>query len=446
MALTLSPPQMQSLIERTDPAILQDRRLLQLFFTHPLPRAPEYLAAILRHLGVHVNFLYYDPLRILLTGIRDVLRQVKRPNSSRCPTKISNELVESTSYLQSLTPRSFEQALLLPTLQEEVVAHWTQEGRALVRPPELSSTGTLREDGLLLSVPELETFLTNSRQFLDVLLEFGLNQEQLHYLQPVEQGEYLAPLLELFQFALTPRIRRFAIDYAFQLVPLGVDLYHDLFFQTLHNLLRIGAVKTLTSTEGYGRNFDQITDLLTFWLRAGFDINYQYAKPLVFAEEYGVPAHESEDEIQLQTVHYAGCSVLALAAIYNRADVFSWLLQFCGPTPVEAEEEETNIFPRTLDVTSMVLEVSDEELEGNSQYLTIPVILRKSEDVPLVQCESNILDEECLSTDWTILQLAHRHGSSDCEELLVDYGQRMHDHKQAFDPLVHDVRQLGYQF
>ena len=439
---------LQTLIKRTDPSVLRDPRLLRLFFTRPLQRSPEYLAAILQHLEVHVNFLYRDPLRILLTGIRDVLMRVTRPPRSKCPPRnsSSNSSTSVEPYLQNLTPRTLEQALILPQLYDASTVHWRTKGRALVRPYEVAPQGSLHEDGLLLSTEELETFFDNSRQFLDVLLEYGLGQERLQYLQPIEQGQYLAPLLELFRVATTPRIRRFAIDYAFQLVPLGIDLYHDLFFQTLHNLMRAGSLKTVEDCdleENLSHNFDKITDLLTFWIRAGFNINYQYAKVLTFAESHGVQTDDNGgDSVRLQTVSYTGCSALALAAIYNRADVGSWLLQFCGPIPIESAEEE-DIFPRVLDTTNPLYEVNDEKVE--SAYITIPVILRSTEGATSSQCESNILEEEEEGIEWNIFQVARRHNAKEMERLLVAYGELTSRTWHTADPLIHDVRQIGYE-
>lgn len=442
--MELSPLQLQALIQRTDPQVLRDRRLLRLFFTHPLSQAPDYLAAILQHLEVHVNFMYQDPLRILLSSIYDVLSKVNKPAQSRCAVR--KETVYSSNYLQSLSPHTFEEALVLPLLYDDSVVHWREKGRALVRPPETASSGSLREDGLLLSNDELETFFSNSRRFLDVLLEYGLGQERLEYLHQIEGGQYLAPLLQLFRVTSTPRIRRFAIDYAFQLVPLGIDLYHDLFFQTVHDLLRDGSVKTADDCslmeENLSDNFDKITDLLTFWLQAGFDINYQYAKPLIFAERHGVATNETATNLVLSTVHYTSCSVLALAVIYNRADVVSWILQFCGIIPIESVEEE-NLFPRVLDVSNPVGEVQDDVLIHDEDYLTILAVLRSSGEGG--QCESNIMTDDDSLAEWNIFQLARRHRSTESEKLLVEYSTFTSSQRRILDPLQHNIRQIVYE-
>jgi hypothetical protein len=442
--LNLSSTELSAVITGTAPAVLQDRRLLQLFFTQPLPRGPEYLAAILQYLQVHVNFLYPDPLLILLTSIRDVLMRVTLPLRSKCPP--TQREAETLTYLQQLTPSTLAGAVKLPQFYQHSVVHWRSKGRALVRPPEVSQATTVREDALVLTTPQLETFFSNSRHFLDVLLEYGLGQERLDYLSPLEQGQYLAPLLELFQLGATARIRRFAINYAFQLVPLGVDLYHDLFFHQLSNLLRAGSLKTLDDVlepgQALGRNFDQVTDLLTFWLQAGYDVNYTYAQPLTFAEAYGVPSQESEESLRLDTVRYVGCSALSLVSIYNRADVVSWLLQFCGPLAIEANEEE-DLFARTLDLYNPVLTVDEDDLVQENEYLTIAVTLRSQAHAAASACESNLLSDDD-GAELDTFQLAQVHRSSEVHALLVTYREQLRAHWHRADPLAQDVRQIAY--
>jgi hypothetical protein len=456
-----SDRQIQSLIQHTDSKILESESLLRILFTYPIARGPEYLDQLLAYLNVHVNFLYRDSLYTLLVALHDVLLNIEKPSK---PVSIQqDEVVKQllpgdddgleidTDRIRALQPSFVVETLdsfPLPTLTYQTQAEWRRRKSSLNRPPELGDESRLDEDGQLLTTDEVETILRNGRKYIDLLLEYGINQERLDYSPESEASRYFAVPLQLFKRSSYSRIRVYALDLITQLVTLGLDPYSNILFESLHEVIRDGSNKSLDdlleSADAPNTNFDKATELLTALFRVGFDVNYQYMSTLTFAEQYGVPTHETAELLRIETVKYTGVSVIALCAIYNRADIMAWLLQYCGPLPLDSLDEDV-IAPRTLDIDNMVLGVLDEKLPLEGEFLTFVVNLHLDPQTIPEQCDLLKIQEEEETTDYTPLDLALRHQSTDCHKLLTDYQVHLLRDWKEIDPTIHDISNLGYE-
>jgi hypothetical protein len=453
MAQAVSTPIAQ-LIASTDRTILESPALLQLIYTYPSPQAPDYLDQLLSQLNLHVNFIYGDPLYTLLTSLRDSLLRIGevRDEVVEIPQVVKKLLpsdgleLDTDLYTSPRSPRTILSQLILytsPPLSNQTQVQWNTP-----RPPELGDTSYSQEDALLLMSPEVETILANGRQYISLLLKYGLNQERLNYADESEASRYLTVPLYLFKYAGSSRIRHYALDLMTQLFTLGLDPYTDVVIEALYGTIRDGAVKILDEVndvpESLETNFDKVVELLTALFRVGFDINYQYMKVLTFSDEFGLPTHESNEEVRIEKVKYVGLSVLGLCAIYNRVDVIAWVLNFCGPLALDPSEE-TDLTSRTLDVDNTALNVEDLELQTDPKYLTLTLTLHKDPSTIPEQCDLLTVEEEEKMVDYTPLELAIRHRSHEAQQLLQDYQDYLYKNWNVFDPMTQDVRDIGYE-
>lgn len=425
------------LIINTDKKVLESTSLLQLIFNHQSSAGPDYLDRLLNHLDLHVNFIYADPLYTLLTSLKDTLLSIRESTGS-----------VSVDRAQSAPSDGLELDTDLYRTPQVALTNETQVSWGSLRPPELGDAPYIRDDAQLLLSPTTEIILANGRQYISLLLKYGLNQERLEYADEEEASKYLAIPLYLFKYSNSSRIRHYALDLMTQLFTMGLDIYTDVVIEALFGVIRDGAFKVVDvydMAESAGDNFDKCTEFLTALFRVGFDINHQYMKALTFSDEFGLPTHESEDEVRIETVRYTSLSVLTLCSIYNRVDVIAWVLNFAGALPIDPMEE-VDLTSRTLDLDNHAYSIQDgNDLKTDPQYLTFILQLRTDTSAIPEKCDLLTIQDEEKTVGYTALELAVRHRSVESTKLLQDYQEYLTRQWTAFDPMTQDVRDIGYE-
>lgn len=434
--------------------ILESEGLLRLLFRSPLPQAPLYVDAILERLNVHVNFLYRDPLRILILEIINAVM----PHCNTLPLRLRTGGSDYNRYSNSSHDLALVEAaaatstvLFLETWAAQTprtVLYTPTAFTAGIPPPDLSfgRERVLDEDALLSGGAEFEQLCMNGHFHFDLLLKYGLWQERLEYLSESDAAGYLAPLLQAVTTTSDARVRNYLLYFATQLVTLGLSPYTNIIFTTLHDLIRQGSNKTLADALEPVSNADVITDLITALSAVGFDINYQYMPTLIFAAEYGIVVAETREGLRLETVKYTGVNIFTLCLIYNRPDLLTWLFHCYGALPfpeAEAIVDEPAFGARTLDITVPVTRIEEDELASDGKFLTFVVNLQR-EATSTDQCELLGSTPEEDEGDVTPQELVLHHRATECATVLRRYEDHLAANWVQLDPLLHDMRLVGY--
>lgn len=478
-ALSFTEPSVvEELIARTPRDLRESEALLRIILAQPgmapVPQAPLYLEAVLRQLPLTPTIVYEDILGTTLLVIRD--RLLKVVDVPLCEQ--TNRASEVAAAQQAVTaaaamPTSLLALGALAELPYAALQLTTATGGGM-RPLELwAGSAPMRPYDHYTDVTgALAVFFDNARQFLDLVLVASVEREGLRDLLEEDANRYSMYLLEVVVRSPYSRVRVFALELLSRLIAAGLDPYAGALFQVAHQLLQQGSCKTLADLEDPGvdleANFDRLTELLTTLIAVGFDLNYQHMPPLTFDGRFGSvptegdtttrdarPPAAQEDTailtaltadgmVPLRPVQYEGLTLLALAAIYNRADAVSWLLQFCGPLPI-AELEEEEIAPRTLDIDVAALDVTAAPARSRREdWLTLTWYLYADPATAPAQCDTSIIQDSFAMEAYTPRELAQRHRSHECTELLMQYAEQLARDFVEVDPLRHDLRMIEY--
>lgn len=468
-----------ALVASTPRELRESEALLRIVLAQPgmapVPQAPLYLEALLRQLPLSPTIIYEDIIGTTLMVIRDRLLKVvdipvcERTNRAAEVAELQQGLVAA-----SAMPTSLLALDALAELPYEALQLTTVTGTS-TRPLELwAGSASLRPYDHYTDVTgELAVFFDNARQFLDLVLMASVERDGLGDLLEEDANRYTSYLLDVLLRSPYSRVRVFALELLSRLLAAGLDPYAGALFHTVHQLLQQGSCKTLADIEDPGvdleANFDRLTELLTMLIAVSFDLNYQHMTPLTFDGRFGrvpgtsdeaaalarLPATAVEENAELTAlvaggmvpllpVQYEGLTIIALATIYNRADALSWLLQFCGPLPL-AELEEEEIAPRTLDIDVSALDVTAAPPRNRrDDWLTLSFRMYEDPATAPVQCDTSVIQDPFELDAYTPRELARRHRSHECAELLAQYAELLARDFVEVDPLRHDLRMIEY--